>query len=74
MPPGGSSHGDFARLVAVAARLPLLPGKPLDLLAVRVPHFREHLGTCARVRVRGRLRASFLRTHLEPECGVDTQP
>ena len=31
---GGSSHGDFARLVAVAARVPQLPGKPFDLLAV----------------------------------------
>ena len=47
-----SSHSEFARLVAVAARVPLLPSKPLELLAVRVPHFGEHLGTCARVRAR----------------------
>ena len=71
---GKSSHSDAARLVAVAARVPLLPVKPLDLLAVRVPHFGEHLGTCARVRARGRVRESFLRAHLGPECGVDTQP
>ena len=47
-----SSHSEFARLVAVAARVPLLPSKPLELLAVRVPHFGEHLGTCACIRAR----------------------
>ncbi len=36
--------------MAVAARVPLLPSKRLELLAMRVPHFGEHLGTCARVR------------------------
>ena len=56
-----SSHGEFARLVAVAARVPLLPSQRLELLALRVPHFGEHLGTCSRVRARApaRVRVVF---------------
>ena len=54
-----SSHGEFARLIAVAGRVPLLPSKRLELLTVRVPHFGEPLGTCARVHARVRVRAVF---------------
>ena len=74
------SAGPVTRLRVADLEMDLLArtvtraGKRLDLLAVRVPHFGEHLGTCARVRARGSVRASFLRAHLGPQCGVDTQP
>ena len=54
-----SSHGEFARLIAVAGRVPLLPSKRLELLTVRVPRFGKHLGTCARVHARVRVRSVF---------------
>ena len=56
--------------MAVAARVPLLPSKPLELLAVRVPHFGEHLGTCARLRARARVhvRAVFFAHTFSPSA------
>ena len=63
-----SSHGKFTRLVAVVARVPLLPSKPLELLAVRVPHFGEHLGTCARVHARVHVQAVFFAHTFSPSA------
>jgi hypothetical protein len=44
------------------------PSKRLELIAVRVPHFGEHLGTCARVHARVRVRSLFF-----AQCQGDMQ-